>query len=295
MTTLLSKIQHNTFEIGEFVEEKERSYEETIDLIECFPWEKERKNLAVSLTNPSVTIQSKNKDFLKLALFYNGMFVLHYFNGQEVLFTKSFTNIKDTYSYIKNFFEQEQFEAAGFKKENTWMQHNLKHFISQDFRYTVTKQSVKNFLISTSGFNFVATLFLIGLFIFKPNAHTEFPVIIFMLVFMFLVGGGINLIIFFNFYGHVKNKILIMSKGNDVFYYGEIGDPVKYNKSQIIEYRSIMVRNSRNPISGFALIIIELKDGNELMIPNLLVDYLALEQKLSGIPRIDENRTPFIR
>lgn len=45
MNLLISKIQHKNFEIGEFVQEKERSFEESINLIEHFPWEEEEGGL----------------------------------------------------------------------------------------------------------------------------------------------------------------------------------------------------------------------------------------------------------
>ncbi|MBS0646949.1 MAG: hypothetical protein JSR97_10230, partial [Verrucomicrobia bacterium] len=50
-----------------------------------------------------------------------------------------------------------------------------------------------------------------------------------------------------------------------------------------------------NQFSGFAVVEIELKDGAVLKIPNLLVDYLALEQKLFEHPRVDVNRFPWLR
>lgn len=89
MVQLISKIQYQNFEAGEFVEIKERSYEETISIIEAFPWTEERNNLKVDLTNPSITIVNSYNEFLKIALYYNGKFVLHYYNNSEELFTKS--------------------------------------------------------------------------------------------------------------------------------------------------------------------------------------------------------------
>lgn len=86
-----------------------------------------------------------------------------------------------------------------------------------------------------------------------------------------------------------------MSKGNEVFYYGDIEQPTEYNKSQIQQFTVIKVSSSRNPISGFALVVIELKNGHRLQIPNLLVDDIAMKQKLKGIPNVKENRAPFVK
>jgi hypothetical protein len=296
MNTLTSKVQHNNFEVGEFVDEKERTYDETIRLIEDFPWESERKNLAVSLTNPSITIAGKNDDFLKLALFYNQKFVLHYFDHQQKLFTKSFTNIRDSYPHIRSYFEEPNFDPSAFKLENTWLQHNLQHFVSQDFHYTANPPTIKRFLISTSGFGLAMSLVMFVFLIFKANDTANYYVVFAIyFVFFFIAGGGLNLIVFFNFYCYAKDKILIMSKGNDVFYFGDIVNPKEYNKSEIVRFRIIRIQASRNPLNSFAIVAIELKDGTELQIPNLLVDYIAMEQKLSGIPFVEENETPFIR
>ena len=86
-----------------------------------------------------------------------------------------------------------------------------------------------------------------------------------------------------------------MSKGNDVFYYGEVGNPKKYSKSEIIRFTTIKVKAARSPINGFAVIVIALKDGTELQIPNLLVDDMLLHQKLSGIPNVQMSRLPLMR
>ena len=66
MTNLVSKMQYKNFEAGEFIEEKERSFDETIELIGNFPWEAQREKIVIELTNPSVTMEGKNNDYLKL-------------------------------------------------------------------------------------------------------------------------------------------------------------------------------------------------------------------------------------
>jgi hypothetical protein len=300
MNLLVSKIQHKEFEVGEFVEEKDRDYEETIALIESFPWEIERKNLNVNLTNPSVTIQGKHGDFLKLGLFYNGKFVLHYFKD-ETLFTKSFSSFQGTYSYIEKFFTANNFDITGFKKENTWMQKNRQHFISQSFRYVATPEVVKRYLISTSGFAFCFSLFMILLLIVKPLLYLNFnsdyytAIVPFLAIIIFLLGGGMHLIIFFNFYNNVRDKVLIMSKGNSIFYYGDINDPQRYDKLNIVRFTTVQPTTSRNPLSVFAIVSIEFNNGKQIQIPNLLVDSLKMQEKLTGIPKIELNKIPFIK
>jgi hypothetical protein len=290
MTKLISKLQYKNFEPGEFAEAQERSYEETIDLIEKFPWNSQREKIVIDLTNPSVTIEGKNNDFLKFALFFNQKFVLHYFDDTQTLFTKSFDDKRDGYQYIKNYFEQPAFDTADFKKENTWMQHNLKHFVTQDFRYTVTPKSARDFLLSTSGINFfISVVFLFLIF----STQIQIIGIFILLLLMFLIGGGLNLILFFNYYNYAKDKILIMSRGNDNFYFGSINNLVQYDKKDISQY-TVFRMGGRSLFNGFAVVEIMFKNGTVVRIPNLLIDYLAMEQKLFEYPGSEQHHFSFV-
>lgn len=293
MTTLISKVQYKNFETGEFIDVQERSYDETIDLIEKFPWNNQREQIVIDLTNPSITIEGKNDDFLKFALFFNQKYVLHYFDEKQVLFTKSFEHLNEGYQYIKNFFEQPAFDTKDFKEENTWLQYNLKHFVTQDFRYVVTPKSARAFLLSTSGINFFMSLFFIIFVFSKGGALLNIALFAILLVMIFLVGGGLNLIFFFNYYNYAKDKILIMSKGNDNFYFGNADSPVLYNKKDIMEY-TVFRPGGRSQIGGFVIVSIELNNGTVLKIPNILVDYQAMEQKLFEYTKVLDNRSRFV-
>jgi hypothetical protein len=295
MTERISKIQHKDFEVGEFIEETKRSYGETITLIGNFPWIKEREKIEIALTNPSVTIEGTDNDFLKIAVFYNNKFVLHYFDRNQVLFSKSFTNLTDSYKYIKDYFESTTFVTVDFRKENTWLQNNLKHFVSQDFRYEVTPKSIRKFLILTSGVSFVLSIFFILILLVNGINHMNMIGTVAILLSAFFIGGGLNLILFFNYYFYTKDKILIMSKGNHIFYFGNRNNPTEYNKKEIFQFTTIRSRNYRSPINAFALIEIEFKNGTIIKIPNILVDYFALERKLFECQKIDKGGFPFIR
>lgn len=294
ITQLISKIQYKSFETGEFVEERERSFEEIIELIEAFPWESQREHIVISLTNPSITVHGQNNEYLKLALFYNGKFVLYYFDQEQTLFSKSLTYRKDAYKYIKHWFDAPSFDTHDFKKENTLFQSNLKHFISQDFCYGVTPVSARKFLLSTSGFGLLFTFFMLMLFLIKPHPQMNALAIAALLLMFFLFGGGLNLILFFNHYLYAKNKMLIMSRGNETFYFGDRENLIKYNKKDIIRFITYKVRSNRSPINGFAIVRIELKNGIDIDIPNILIDHSALAYKLNGIPHIEKNKFPLI-
>ena len=290
MKLLTSKIQHYNFEEGEFVEEKKRSYAEVIEIIEEFPWELEREFLVVDLTNPSVSISGLNFDYLKLSLYYNGKFVLHYFDRDDVLYSKSFFDIKDSHRYISEFF-QDKLTLSDFRKQNTWLQKNKPHFESADFVYTVTAERVKKYLWSTSAISFAGSIFMVFLFVGKQVNMIMIGVFLF---FFFTVGGAFNLILFFNYYFYTKDKILSMSKANDMFYYGNKAAPILYDKKDIIEVKIIQLHH-RTGVGGFALCKITMSDGKTLKIPNIFIGEDYLINKLYSCFITSKTSFPFIK
>ena len=295
MTKLISKVQCKNFEAGEFIDVQERDYEETIDLIKKFPWHREREKIVSDLTNPSVTIEGKNNDFLKIAVFFNQKYVLHYFDKKEVLYSKSFINLDDGQEYIKRYFEQPEFAPTNFKKENTWLQHNLMHFVTQDFRYVLSRKSAINYLLATCGLSFCLYIVVLVLILWDRLHPSNASGIVRLLLAMFVIGGGGHLILFFNYYNYAKKKILTLSKGNDSFYFGDIDDPLSYDKKDIARYTTIKMGGSRSIYSGFAIVEIEFKNGTLLKIPNLLLDESELRQKLFEYPGTEKNEFPYLR
>jgi hypothetical protein len=294
MTKLVSKIQYKTFEAGEFIEEEERSFDETIKLIENFPWEAQREKIVIDLTNPSITIHGKNNDYLKLAVYFNGKFVLYYLDQKNTLFKKTFLRTQDAYPLIEEFFKSFYFSTGLLKKENTIFRNNLKHFPSQEFRYELTSDSIFRYLRSTSSISFAFTFVMLLVFLLKPSSQINLIGVLVIGFIIFFIGGGLNLVLFFNYYKYAKNLVLVMSKGNDAFLFGEKEQPQQYNKSDIIQVTVSKVNSSRHPVSSFVVLTLELKSSPSLEIPNLLIDEYALLNKLDGIPRVDKNKFPTI-
>lgn len=106
-------------------------------------------------------------------------------------------------------------------------------------------------------------------------------------------GGGVNLILFFQYYYNSKDKILILSKGNDEFYFGNKEQPIKYTKSQIINCTSLSPE--RGILMEFALVLLEIENGTKLVIPNIMVDENLLSNKLSSIPVVYKNKYSFLK
>lgn len=290
MSLLISKTQYANFEPGEFIEEKERTYEETVGLIEQFPWQEQRLGLRVDLTNPSVTIEGKNNDFLKLAVYYNGKFVLRYLGPDRALFTKSLTDIKDAYKYLEDFFLSD-FETVDFKKENTWRQDNLKHFVTRSFYYAVDKRSAVRFLLSTSGINFVFFIVMSILMLLGIDRNGAGMLVLLLLI--LYIGGGLNLVLFFQYYNYARSRVLEMSKGNDHFYFGHKKVPVRYDKRDIGEF-VVYKSKGKSPVSRFSITEILFKNGTSILIPNILLGDGELAQKLFEYTRVEEGGIPFL-
>lgn len=293
MVRLVSKVQFNNFEKGEFVDVVGRTYDETIRLIEDFPWDKQRAKLEITLTNPSITIEGRNSTYLKLAVYFNSKFVLYFLNEKDELFSKSFFNREDAYSYINCFFEC-RIKLEDFKKEYTWLRQTRQHFISQDFKYYVTPKSTYRFLLSSSGVNLLfGIVYLISIPFISFNKIGMGGEIIIALI-AFLIGGGLNLIFFFNYYYYARNKMLIMSKGNDVFYFGQKQRPEQFSKHEISKVITYKDANPRSPLSQFALVHLMMKDGRKLRVPNIFLEYYELQNKLSGISIVENNSWPIM-
>ncbi|MGI4022132.1 MAG: hypothetical protein ACRYFA_11545 [Janthinobacterium lividum] len=80
MCNLVSKLQYKTYETGEYSDEEARNLEETLILIQDFPWEEQRHLIDIKITGPSVTIQNDEGAYLKLGLFFNNKFCVYLFD-----------------------------------------------------------------------------------------------------------------------------------------------------------------------------------------------------------------------
>ena len=295
MTEVISKLQHQEFETGEFIHEKVRTFNECKKIIEGFPWDKERENLKVGLTNPSITFQKRQYNYLKLSTSYNQKFVLNYFNESQELFSKTFNAYIDTLSLIEKYFNETSFDTTELRKENIWLKNVRQHFETQNFNFRVTFTSARKYLIKTSLISFYLTIALIIIPVFIKNRHLEYyDYIVFGLI-SFLVGGGLNIILFINHYLFAKGNLLILSRGNDNFYFGEVNNLTHYNKKEILNYTTIRHHSNRSPINEFAVLKIEMINGDVIKIPSIFLDHYSWEKKLYNCKRLEKNRFPFVR
>ena len=283
---LISKVQYKNFEPGEFTDRQQRNYEQTIALIEQFPWDKERDHLVVSLTNPSVTIEGPFGDFLKLALYYHDKFVLYYYNEGKQLYTASFAHYPDAYPAIRSFYENPSAVPDGFKLENTWMQHNGIHFQDGNFHYAMNPLKIFPWAIAAA---FMCLLFLFSLLQFilgPPGRSTSIWPLLIILPLLVLFYGGRLLLLFLNHYRSAKGKILILSKGKDLFFYGPRDEPLPFHKKDILKVVTYG-RRGRNGYPMLTKVVIDFKDGQSLNISCMMLQRDTFVSKFPECPKED--------
>lgn len=294
---LITKIQYRNCEPGEFTAETERSCEETIRLIEAFPWGEQRDHLVISITNPSVTIQTPGGDYLKLALYYRGKYVLYYFNNRQQLYTRSFPNYQEAYPFVRSIFSTVSFDPTGFHQENIWGRHISIHFITKDFTFHIAPQPT----LTYACIGLLGTVLFIYQFFFMANVKTprssaQVFAWIFSLILTFL---WLQLIaLFINHYRSAWKKVLILSKGNDIFYYGNQNAPERYDKNEILDvitYGGESRYGGETTHSKLTRVEIYFKRGTIINISCLMMRHDDLIKRLAPAVRHFEKDTfPFI-
>jgi len=273
MIQFTSKVQHNTYEKGEFTDEQPRTLEETIQLIKSFPWDNERTLTDIQLTGPSVTIINDSLDYLKIGLFFNSKYCLYYLDSDNHLYEYHATTIEDACSLVSDFF-QNTLDLNTFEKHFLSIGSRA-HFETNYFEYREKPLRVlllTIFLIFYSAIFFIWTIAAV-----KSNAGA-------LMVFLPLIFGGVMYAIlgkiFYNAYVN-RNCYLQISKGSNTFTFGYNGNDLKtYNKADVVEIVSYENRGSRNPnfVSAFQ---INFKDSTFIKFTNMLISSTDLFSKFN--------------
>lgn len=285
---LTVKIQYKEYEQGEFSDTRPLTIDETIQLIAAYPWDEQRDHLAIGLTNPSVTIEGPDNDYLKLSPFYNNKFALHYFDKEHHLYTQSFDQPSSAYPAIRSFFETHPFGPAGFRKETTWLQSNKGHFSTGSFRYVLNpaKFGMPSFialyllLAATLGaFGFGRLWIGLGL--------------IWLAGFLAIISGITALAI--NHYRAAKGNILIISRGKDEFSFGPIGSPETFSKKDIKEIRTYGMRGRGGSYPSLTDVAIVFTNDRLIEISCLMIRQMDLIAKFPHCPHTETHTLfPFI-
>lgn len=287
--TLLTKTQLKDYEAGEFSDIKQRTYPETRDLIEHFPWTLQRDHISISLTNPSITIEGPSGDYLKLAPYYNGKFILYYLDGKNHLFTHSMPTLGEAYPIIQSYFDN-RLDIAAFKHQSTLFTNNRHHFVTTTFTYTMASMPT---LLSVCLISlFWVTLPIAGIFalITSPPSAPAAGMLIFGAVSIIFAGLGVALVAStISHYRASKGKFLSISRGNPLFQFGPIAHPITYDKKDISE---VILYGSSRGVEGLKKTEIIFKDGTSVNISGMIAHIDTMSLKFPGQKVISKGK-PF--
>ena len=268
MPQFVSKLQHNTYEKGEFSDEQPRDLDETIDLIKSFPWDQERSLTDIQLTGPSVTIQDNDLNYLKLGLYFGGKFCVYYLDKDNHLYEYHVPDLNSVSNLVSGFFAQ-NLDLKLFDK-HLFNVGNRAHFITKSFIYRI---SAWKFFMLISIFFIYLFLLSLSLFTAKYNTATIFP----LGLMLFLFGSFLAYALYR--YLQTRHQYLQISKGNNIFSFGyNEHQIVTYNKSDIqqVIYYAGKGNSSRNLSDD---VEVYFKDGSGIKISNMLVSVVELLTK----------------
>ncbi|MGN8068561.1 hypothetical protein [Mucilaginibacter sp. SG564] len=267
MPQFVSKLQHNTYEKGEFSDEQPRNFDNTIDLIKNFPWDQERSLTDIQLTGPSVTIQDNDLNYLKLGLYFGGKFCVYYLDKGNHLYEYHTPDLDSVSTLVSDFFTQ-KLDLKLFEK-HFFNVGNRAHFITKNFIYRL---STWYFLTLMSLFFIYLCIILLSS-INKNNSGSLFLLCLTLFIF------GSFLLYASSRYFKNRQQYLQISKGNNRFSFGYNDQQiVTYNKSDVqqIIYYAGKGNSSRNLSDD---VEVYFKDGSAIKISNMLISAIDLLAK----------------
>ncbi len=271
MAEFISKLQYKTCEKGEYFDEKARNQNQTIELINNFPWQREQY-ADLGPTGPSITILDEKGNYLKLSIYYGGKFTLYYLDRDNNYYKLGNINMEKSLGFVRGFFSG-SLPLADFEKQ-AWNWNVRRHFTTNLFEYTVTFW----------GFLALMTFWILYFILFFPILVLGVikgawnPLLLFSLIISLALGWPIVYASWI--YRRKKNQQLIISRGRDEFWFGERGNLKKYDKNEIAEIKNFVDKSSRSP-NQFEIIEVIFKNGDSINFSNMLIGYSDLLSKFS--------------
>jgi hypothetical protein len=278
MPQFISKLQHNTYEKGEFSDEQPRDLDETIQLIKDFPWDLERSLTDIQLTGPSVTIQDDDINYLKLGLYFGGKFCIYYLDRDNHLYEYHTPDIEAAKKLVTAFFNQ-TLDISIFEK-HFFNIGNQPHFITDSFEYGIKPRRIA--VVISIPIIYVLLFAGIVLDASKNNKDIVVPALSMLAI------GGVILSIFYKVFEN-RRQYLQISRGNDRFSFGQD------KKSIVVCYKrdikEIVIYGGRGSgrSSMFEVTGIVFNNNQCLKLSNLLI---SRQDLLSKFP--DKLRIPVI-
>lgn len=269
MPALLSKLQYQTYEKGEYSDEEMRSLEETINLIHTFPWEEERPLTNIQLTGPSVTVFD-GSNYLKTGLYFNNKFCLYYLDNANRLYEYPVPTLNEACTIVRDFFNG-KINLQLFTPR-TLPVNSKSYFATDNFEYRIKPGRV--LMLNT-------LLLILGIVLLVTAIAAFSTASIFDELFLLIPAIIINGILIRILYHAVinRNNYLKISKGNPAFYFGYSKNEIKsYDKNNIWQIIVYEPKGSRNPNT---IIVFEIcfTDGSVIKFSNMLISYTRLMSK----------------
>jgi len=285
MPEFISKLQYKTCEDGEYYDEKVRDLQETIELINNFPWAREQY-ADVDLTGPSITINDEAGNYLKAGIYFGGKYSLYYFDAKRNYYEKKNVNIDFVYDKVNEFFAG-KIDMQNFEK-NRFAIGLKRYFVTNPFEYCITFMDA--FLL-TIFWDVWFIMFAAISIIFNVLKPIEPFGLIPLTVMLFL--GGVLFHIFERYYKK-RNQYLRISRGNAEVLFGDSKNDIKiYNKAEIEKILHYVDNASRSP-NLCEVFEIVFKDGTSIVFSNMLISDSTLMSKFSdkwhlSLIRVEQN------
>ncbi|RYE20440.1 MAG: hypothetical protein EOP51_17815 [Sphingobacteriales bacterium] len=274
MRTFETKVQYNGFEIGEFTDIAHRTLEETLLLVDAFPWQENQMQETDILTFPSVTIENNSGNYLKLGCNYSREYQF-YFVSEGSLYVNMVNGMDSVADIIEHFFCDKDLTPF-FRKD---ILHFLvkRHFVAKEFAYRIRWYKEIIFAI-------LPLLAICAAIIILISGGNIF-LTLFAFVVPFSFGSGL---LFFQLTYLVQSfgRTISISRGVDLFEYGFRNKMKKYSKSQIKRIRNYQCSGSRNIFGFFTATLIEFNDGDSILINSTLISDMTLHDKFRWINKI---------
>ncbi len=275
MPQFISKVQYKTCEKGEYYDEQPRTLEETIELINNFPWAREQY-ADVELTGPSITILDDKGNYLKVGIYFGGRFTLYYLDAEGRYYEYYPLKIDKIYIIVTDFFNEKvnlnEFEKIRFAIAMKG------YFITRAFEYRINLWRVALFSNDLTLFGipfFIAILLTLIISGEKPTL-TGLTI---LTLFILLIGSFVAF--FYSKFHGSRKQYLKISRGNPEFIFGNSPDEIKtYNKANIKEIKHYINKNHKSP-NHIAIVQIVFDDHSILCFSDNLISHSSLMSKFS--------------
>jgi len=285
MPEFISKLQYKTYENGEYSDEKVRDLQETIELINNFPWAIEQY-AHLGITGPSITIQDIEGNYLKMGIYYGGRFSIYYLDFKNHYYENRNISFEFAQDKVIEFFAG-RIDLQNFKMQRFGIGLK-KYFITSNFEYRIKiwKLLLLNIFWETY---FVGTLVLGGGILFNNPFKTSMMFILVPALFFGWILGNVFLSLY-----RRRNQYLRISRGNDEFFFGDDSNEIRaYNKTDIDKILNYVNKSSRNP-NLIEIYEVVFKNGANITFTNVLISNSQLSSKFSNkwklsMTRIEKN------